>query len=113
MIKITLTGNVSSEPEMRQPTSASVCVFNVAVNNKDKTTFFRINAWRGLGEVCKKYVSKGMKVAVVGDLSAYTYETKQGKTLLALDVTADEVEFLSPAKKTDDFSDVSADDLPF
>lgn len=110
MNKIYIIGNVSTSPEMKQTKNASVCVFNVAVNNKDKTQFFRVNAWRGLGEICNKYIEKGKKVAVIGDLDARTYEAK-GKTFMSLDITADEVEFLSP--KTEELTEIDSSDLPF
>lgn len=131
MNKITLIGNLTANPEMRTTTSGStVCSFNLAVNRKKtsepQTDFFRINAWQKLGETCGRYLEKGKKVAVVGELQARVFEDKSGKTRLSLDVSADEVEFLSPkqeqkaesatvsqGKITDTFTDISSDDLPF
>lgn len=131
MNKITLIGNLTANPEMRTTTSGStVCSFNLAVNRKKtsepQTDFFRINAWQKLGETCGRYLEKGKKVAVVGELQARVFEDKNGKTRLSLDVSADEVEFLSPkqeqkaeaatvsqGKITDTFTDISSDDLPF
>ena len=84
-----------------------------------QTDFFRINAWRGLADTCAKFLAKGRKVAVVGELQARTYEAKDGKTKVSLDVQADEVEFLSPAEqkqekpKTDEWQDISSKDLPW
>lgn len=111
MNKIYIIGNVSNDPETKETKNASVCVFNVAVNNKETAIFYRVNAWRGLGEICQKYVEKGKKVAVIGDLNPRLYESK-GKTMMSLDITADEVEFLS-AKAKDDFTAINPDDLPF
>jgi single-strand DNA-binding protein len=81
----------------------TVCAFTIAVNRRfansngeRQTDFFRINAWRQLGEICSKHLSKGKKVAVVGELQARTYEAKNGEKRMSLDVSADEVEFLSP-----------------
>ncbi|MBR0335185.1 MAG: single-stranded DNA-binding protein, partial [Bacteroidales bacterium] len=64
-----------------------------------QTDFFRINAWGKLGELCARFLGKGRKVAVVGELQARTYDNKDGKTMLSLDVVADEVEFLTPAEE--------------
>lgn len=123
MNKITLIGNLTNEPEKRAtPNGTSVTSFTIAVNRRgqDKQTdFFRINAWRGLADTCAKFLSKGRKVAVVGELQARTYEAKDGKTKVSLDVQADEVEFLSPAEqkqekpKTDEWQDISSKDLPW
>lgn len=133
MNKITLIGNLTANPETRTTTSGkTVCSFNLAVNRKKtsepQTDFFRINAWNGLGDVCARCLTKGKKVAVIGELQARVYEDKQGKTRLSLDVLADEVEFLSP-KETEaatvsngkvtptvdlnGFTDIRSDDLPF
>ena len=107
MQKIVFTGNLTADPEMRAtPSGVTVCAFTVAVNRRfanadgDRITdFFRVNAWRQLGESCGKYLAKGRKVAVVGELQARTYDNKDGKTMLSLDVVADEVEFLTPAEE--------------
>lgn len=122
MQKIVLIGNLTSDPEKRATgTGISVTSFTIAVNrrNQEKTDYFRINAWRGLAETCAKYLSKGRKVSVIGELQARTYEAKDGATKLSLDVSADEIEFLSPAEakpekpKTDEWQDISSKDLPW
>ena len=126
MNKIILIGNLTNDPESRAtPSGVSVCSFTIAVNRRfgDKETdFFRIQAWRGLADTCKKYLSKGKKVAVIGELQARQYDGKDGQKRMSLDVSADEVEFLSskedskPAMKPADpntFEDISSKDLPF
>ena len=138
MNKITLIGNLTHDPEVRStPNGVTVCTFNIAVNRRfapqggEKVTdFFRINAWRQLGDTCAKYLSKGRKVAVIGELQARTYEAKDGTTRMSLDVSADEVEFLSPRQQDDGsgysaprqsnaapqdlagFTDIQSDDIP-
>lgn len=139
MNKITLIGNLTHDPESRStPNGVTVCTFTIALNRKfvqqgaeRQTDFFRINAWRQLGENCAKYLAKGRKVAVVGELQARLYEAKDGSTRMSLDVSADEVEFLTPrgqeegapsysaprpqanAQDLAGFTDISSDDIPF
>lgn len=130
MNKINLIGNLTHDPEVRSTQSGNtVCSFTIAVNRKhgaasgQKTTdFFRINAWRQLGESCGRYLAKGRKVAVIGELQARTFEAKDGSTRMSLDVLADEVEFLTPkqdeqeggnAPDASGFTDISSDDIPF
>lgn len=104
MNKLTIIGNLTADPELRTiPSGINVCTFTVAVNrrfssNKDErqTDFFRVTAWRQLGETCSRYLSKGRKVAVIGEVSARAFESKDGTLRASLEVTADEVEFLSP-----------------
>ena len=139
MNRITLIGNLTHDPETRSTqTGITVCSFTIAVNRRfaqqdgsRQTDFFRINAWRQLGENCSRYLSKGKKVAVIGELQARQYEAKDGTTRMSLDVAADEVEFLTPKNADGDgaatvpslpprpreddnsFSDINAEDLPF
>lgn len=132
MQKLHIIGNLTKDPETRTtPNGNTVCTFTVAVNRKKvsepQTDFFRINAWGKLGELCGRFLGKGRKVAVIGELQARTYESN-GKTMLSLDVVADEVEFLSPKENAEtkpakslkpaqpeepDFSDIDTGDLPF
>lgn len=104
MNKIFLIGNLTHDPELRTtPSGVTLCSFSIAVNrrfqtqgNEKVTDYFRITTWRQTAENCSKYLSKGRKVAVVGELQARTYEANDGSTRMSLDVSADEVEFLTP-----------------
>ena len=82
-----------------------MCSFSVAVNrrgrrdaqgNQPEADFFRVTAWRALGENCAKFLSKGRKVAVTGSVRVSTYQAQDGTTRASLEVQADDVEFLSP-----------------
>ena len=139
MNKLIIIGNLVGDPELRTTTSGvNVCSFTVAVNRRTKkeereADFFRVSAWRELGEHCKKFLAKGRKVCVIGPVSARAYQDRNGKPGVSLEVRADEVEFLTSiaeatamAKaenavyeaqtKVDDQSGMSVvedDDLPF
>lgn len=101
MNKLMIIGNVTRDPEMRTTQSGiPVCTFTVAVNRRQgaqqEADFMKVTAWRQLGELCNKYLAKGRKVAVVGSVAASAYTGKDGTAKASLEVTADEVEFLSP-----------------
>ena len=104
MNKLIIIGNLTKDPETRTTTSGvNVCSFTVAVSRRfagqdgeRKTDFFRVNAWRGLADNCQKYLAKGKKAAVVGELQARTYTGNDGETRMSLEIMADEVEFLTP-----------------
>lgn len=133
MQRIYFIGNLVRDPENSvTPKGITKCTFTVAVDRKYKvdgekqTDFFRINAWRQLGDACYRHLSKGRKVYVSGELQPSTYTAKDGTTRMSLDVVADEIEFLSPKpeatekrdamqeqKPTDGFTDISSDDIPF
>ena len=98
MNKLYIIGNVTHTPELKNtPNGIPVCSFSVAVNRRDKDAlFYRVTAWRGLGETCAKYLQKGKKVAVIGELDLRTYTGRDGMEKTALEVTASDIEFLSP-----------------
>ena len=103
MNKLTIIGNLTNEPDLRvTQTGINVCSFTVAVNRKKKVEgmpeadFFKVTAWRERGELCAKFLSKGKKVSVIGPVSVSTYTANDGTTRANLEVTAEEVEFLSP-----------------
>lgn len=119
MNRLTIIGNLCSEPELRTtPNGINVCTFTVAVNRRrgkegeQTADFFRVAAWRQLGENCAKYLTKGKKVAVIGEVSARAYEAKDGTWKAALEVTADEVEFLSPASTGGEMKDAPSYQAP-
>ena len=103
MNRVFLIGNLTRDPETRTTQSGTtVCSFTIAVNRRMKqdgqqeTDFLNIVAWRQLGELCQKYLSKGKKCAVTGRLQTRSYEAKDGSKRTAWDIVAEEVEFLSP-----------------
>ena len=112
MNKLTIIGNLTRDPELRTtPSGVTVCNFNVAVNRRNRSQndngqpeadFFRVTVWRQLGEACAKYLAKGRKVAVIGPVSASTYQANDGSTRVQLEVTADDVEFLSSRNDAQD-----------
>jgi single-strand DNA-binding protein len=100
MQKLIIIGNVCADPEMRTtPNGKTVTTFTVAVSrkgDKDKTDFFRCSAWGKTGEVCVRFLDKGKKVCVIGEVSARAYTDRQGEAKASLEVFVTEVEFLSP-----------------
>lgn len=112
MNKLTIIGNLTRDPELRTTSSGvNVCDFTVAVNRRQRrdaqngqpeADFFRVTAWRERGELCAKYLAKGRKVCVIGPVSVQTYTSERdGLTRASLEVTADEVEFLSSRRDSD------------
>ena len=101
MNKLTIIGRLTKDPELRSTQSGiSVCSFTVAVNRRrrqgeeEQTDFFRVSAWRQLGENCAKWLIKGRMVCVVGQVTVSTYTGQDGRTYANLEVTAEDVEFL-------------------
>lgn len=104
--QITLIGNLGRDPEMRYtPTGVPVTSFTIAVNRRwtgqdgqqqDKTTWFRITAWRKLAETASQYLTKGSKVLVIGTVEEpQAYIDREGQPRASLEVTAQDIRFLS------------------
>jgi len=125
MNKVTMLGNLSKDVDLRTTQSGkAVASFTIAVNRRFKnqagesvTDFFPVNVWGQLAEICGKYLSKGKKVAVVGELQTRSYEDKQGVKRYVTEIVADEVEFLSPRDNKEGipegFVEIEDNDLPF
>ncbi len=103
--KITIIGNLGTDPEMRYlPSGNAVTSFSVATNrryknrdgeNVDETEWFRVNAWGRLAETTNQYLQKGRLVYVEGRLSSRSWEGQDGQTRFSNEISAQEVKFLS------------------
>ena len=110
MNKVFLIGNLSKDPELTETKSGvSICRFNIAVNRnysgadgERKTDFFNCVAWRGLGETVARYAQKGNKIAVSGSIELRNFEDSKGVKRTAIDIVAQDVEFLTPRQIEDD-----------
>ena len=118
MNKVFLIGNLTRDPELTETSGGvSVCHFAIAVNRnytsadgERQTDFFNVTAWRGLADTVARYTKKGHKVAVSGSVQIRNYEDSQGVKRTAVDVIAQDIEFLT-AKSSgsgDDFYDAPA-----
>lgn len=128
MNQLTIIGYLTADPATRSTnTGKTVTTFTVGVTRSRKdmngdrvSDFFRVNAWGATADFCGKYMAKGSRVAVIGELTPSTYEGKDGKTRYSLDVQADKVENLTEKKQepkqekpVSEWDDISSDDLPF
>ena len=101
MNKVFLIGNLTRDPELSTvgANSTSVCRFAIAVNRRaggnQETDFYNVTVWRALGENCAKFIKKGSKVAICGDIQIRNYEDKEGNKRTSVEVTATDVEFLN------------------
>ena len=118
MNKVFLIGNLTRDPEMSETAGGvSVCHFGIAVNRsyssqdgERQTDFFNVTAWRGLADNIGRYCKKGNKVAVSGSVQIRNYEDNQGNRRTAVDIIAQDVEFLNTRNQNagDDFYEAPA-----
>ena len=99
---ITISGNITRDPEMRYtPSGVSKVTFGVAVNRswrnqqtqewEEQTSFFNVVAWRQLAENVGASLTKGSRVVVSGRLEQRSWETEQGEKRSIVEIVADDV----------------------
>jgi len=104
--RVVLAGNMTRDPELRFTNDGiPVCSFGIAVNRvrsrSEEVDFFNISAWRELGETIANYKKKGDPILVEGRLQYRTWEAQDGSKRSAVDVVADNVQFLGRADADD------------
>lgn len=97
-----IEGNMVREPEIGQTNKGtSFCKFTIASNRSyvlnneavEEVSYFDIEAWTKMAEVCKEYGERGRGVRVVGRLKQDRWIGKDGKTCSKVKVVAEHVEF--------------------
>lgn len=102
MNKVILIGNLTKDPELTTTTSGiSVCRFTLAVSRRftnsegeRETDFINVVVWRNLADNCHKFLRKGSKAAVVGNIQTRSYDAQDGTKRYVTEVVAEEVEFV-------------------
>lgn len=126
MNKTILIGRLTKDVELRRTGSGkAVASFTLAVNKDFKNEqggydadFIDCVAFEQRAETISKYVHKGDRFGVIGNLTTRSYENKDGKKVKVTEVKVTEFEFLESKKQTDtsgDFEPIDGDDekLPF
>ena len=124
-----IIGYLTADPTTRATSNGvTVCSFTIGVTRSRKdqngervSDFFRINTWRQTADFCGKYLTKGSRVAVTGEVNLNSYKGKDGQTRYSLDVQADHVENLTEKKaetkstsdQPNEWQDISSKDLPW
>lgn len=111
MNKVMLIGNVGQDPQIRY-IDQNVCVAQIrlATTEKgytlqngtqvpDRTEWHTVIFWRKQAELVEKYVKKGDKLYVEGKLQTRTWDDKQGIRHQAVEVMAENMEFISRAAR--------------
>lgn len=101
--QVTLMGNLTRDPELRQtPSGQNVCSFSLALNRSYKdqsgewqeaTDYIDIVAWGPLGERVSQYLHKGSRTLVQGRLQSRSWE-QEGVKRNKVEVLASDVTFL-------------------
>lgn len=98
-------GHLAADPELKQTKSGvAITQFPLAVNYsvKDKNgersemaDFHRVVAFRGLADICDKYLAKGMAVYVEGKLINNSFDDKEGNKHYRTEIVADNLNIIT------------------
>ena len=105
MNKICVVGRVSQDVEVKEFNGRNVANFNVAAQNKRKekeengkpvygTNFYRVSAWGQAADVASKYLRKGHRVGLVGDLVIREYVGSDQIKHSAIEINNAEIELI-------------------
>lgn len=128
--KVMLIGNLGKDPEIKHtPAGVPVAQFSLATsdswkdkegNFQEKTEWHNIVAWRGLAEVCSKYLKKGSKIYAEGKLQTRTYDDPNGQKKYFTEVVLDNMVMLDAKREGDhepssvsESSNAGEEDIPF
>ena len=124
MNKVCLIARLTRDPEIRitQDGNTTIARFGIAVNSqKDKADFFNVTAFNKTAEFIEKYLKKGTKIGLEGQLRADEYTNRDGQKVTSVYILADKVEFCErkqeqPATDANGFMTIPDDigeELPF
>ena len=112
--KVILIGNVGKDPDERYLDN-HVCVANLTLATTergytaqngtqvpDRTEWHNLVFWRGLAETVEKYVHKGDKLYVEGNIRNRSYDDQNGVKRYVTEIFVDSMEMLTrPQQKAD------------
>ena len=117
--QVTLLGRVGNDPELRQTNNGTAVVqlrlatdrYSKSGEGKSETDWHTVIVWAKSAEAVAKYVAKGDRVHVTGNLRQRSWQTESGEQRSRVEVHANEVIFLD--SRSDHSSDKDNGDAPF
>ncbi len=107
--KAMIIGNLGSDPDIRTTGSGTrVANFSVATSRswtgrdgaqQEKTEWHRIVAWDKLADIAERYLKKGDRVYVEGEIEYRSYEDKDGVTKYSTEIRAREMVMLGGSRE--------------
>lgn len=111
MNKVMLIGRLVRDPDVKTSQSGVVVArYTIAVDRRFKkdgeqsADFIGCIAFGKTAEFAEKYFTKGIKIAVVGQIQTGSYENKDGQRIYTTDVVVEENEFTESKRATSESS---------
>ena len=111
---VILMGRLTKDPEIRISQGGDVTIgsFSIAVDRrlkKDVTDFFNCVTFNKNAEFAEKYLRKGTKIVVKGEIQIDKYE-KDGVTKYATNIIANHIEFAESKKANEETKEEKQED---
>lgn len=102
---IFLHGNLGNDPEVFYSSEGNpVASFNMAFHSgKDKTSWIKVTAFKGLAEIVEANLKKGNRVVVAGSLDQEKWQAQDGTPRSTFKVIAHGIEFFRARTSDQDF----------
>lgn len=120
--KAMIIGNLGADPEVRTTGSGTrVANLSVATSRswtgrdgaqQEKTEWHRIVAWDKLAEIAERFMKKGDRIYVEGEIEYRSYEDKDGVTKYSTEIRAREILMLGGREGGADFGGGSQERSP-
>jgi len=104
--KVTLLGNVTRDPELKNTTNGqSVCTFGLATNRVwrdgmgDKQSlpeYHNLVSWGGLAEFCAENIKKSKPLYIEGYLKTRSWDSPEGTKIFRTEVVLENIVLLGP-----------------
>jgi len=101
--KAFILGRVGKDPQVTHVSNVKKASFSIATTDRgytkqdgtqvpDRTEWHNIVAWRGLAEVCEKYVHKGDLLYIEGKIQTLSWDGENGQKHYITEIVAEVVE---------------------
>ena len=101
--KAFILGRVGKDPQVTHVSNVKKAAFSMATTDRgytkqdgtqvpDRTEWHNIVAWRGLAEICEKYVHKGDLLYIEGKIQTRSWDGENGQKHYITEIVAEVVE---------------------
>ena len=112
MNKISVIGRVSTDITTKEVNGRNVANFNVASQNKQPvgeengrkvfgTNFYHVSAWGQAADTASRFLKKGHRVGIVGDLVIRKYTGTDGLEHVSVDINNAEIDLVETKAESD------------
>jgi single-strand DNA-binding protein len=120
MNKVILMGRLTRDPEVRYggASNTAIAKFSLAVDRRFKrdgeptADFFNVTAFGKQGEFVEKYLHKGTKIVLDGEIRNDNYTNKEGQKVYGFQIIANSIEFAESKNASQNFGGDMGSNVP-